>query len=204
MTYLATFFTCIFANSVLLQGKGANSVRDYANIKKYRGLLFFFYVVAAIAIGFIAYGYSLFLANTLPDLIGDNADLNWLKDCFTYIEPVVFVLALAFILGIFYALIQLSPKVANDLKPESLSILLNTSLFAIALSIVTLASGTDDFLLILVNIFGLPAGYLLSFLVFEPILDRIQASNAPKGFKGAPLMLICMAGMCLCFASLAF
>ena len=202
MTYLATFFTCLFANNVLLQGKGVNFVSDASKTKKGKALLFFFYLLAAVIVGFVAYGYSMFL-QWLPGKISGNENLAWLTSAASYIEPVVFVLTLAIVLGIFFALIQLSPKLKEEIKPESLGLLLNTSLFAIALSILALAS-SHDILLIVVNVFGLPAGYLLSAIIFEPVLERIQASNASKGFKGAPLMLVTMAGMCLCFASLAF
>ncbi len=203
MSYLATFFTCLFANSLLLEGKGVNAVTDYAKTKKGKAILFLFYLIAAVIMGFVAYGYT-YLIDAVPGWVEGKESLTWLSDTVTYCEPVVFVLAMAIILGIFYALVQLSPKMKDEIKPESFNLLLNTSLFAIALSILSLAGGTDDFKLLLVNIFGLPAGYLLSFLVFEPILDRIKASNASKGFKGVPLMLVTMAGMCLCFASLAF
>ncbi len=203
MSYLATFFTCLFANSILLQGKGVNAVSDYAKTKKGKGLLFLFYLIAAVVIGFVAYGYT-YLIDAVPGWIEGKEGWEWLNSAVTYVQPVIFVLAMAILLGIFYALVQLSPKLKEEIKPESFNLLLNTSLFAIALSILAFAGGNDDFTLLIVNIFGLPAGYLLSFLIFEPILDRIQASNASKGFKGVPLMLVTMAGMCLCFASLAF
>lgn len=204
MAYLTTFFTSIFANSVLLDGQGINTVSDFAKIRSKRKFwIFVFYLIAAVAMGFVAFGYSK-LTKWLPGVLPEGDNWTWVSPVVEYCQPIILVLAMAILLGLFFLIVHLSPKMREDIKPEQLSVLLNTSIYAIALSIITLTSRSSDFLLILVNICGLPLGYLLSFVLFEPILDRIKASNAPKGFKGIPLMLVTMAGMCLCFASLTF
>ena len=59
MAYLTTFFTSIFANSVLLDGQGINTVSDFAKIRSKRKFwIFVFYLIAAVAMGFVAFGYS--------------------------------------------------------------------------------------------------------------------------------------------------
>ena len=179
MAYLTTFFTSIFANSVLLDGQGINTVSDFAKIRSKRKFwIFVFYLIAAVAMGFVAFGYSK-LTKWLPGVLPEGDNWTWVSPVVEYCQPIILVLAMAILLGLFFLIVHLSPKMREDIKPEQLSVLLNTSIY-------------------------LPVGYLLSFVLFEPILDRIKASNAPKGFKGIPLMLVTMAGMCLCFASLTF
>lgn len=189
MQYLTTFFVSLFANNLILTGKGLNTVEDFHGIKKAKFLSVIFYFLAAIVLAVTAYVYNLVLA--------DHQSL-------AYFEPLAFVLVMAVLAGIFYALLCISPKLREEYKPEWISFFLNTSLFTVAYSILALVGSSDDMLLLVVNAVGLPLGYILSFVVFEPIIERIRISNAMKGFKTAPLVLITMAGMALCFASLSF
>lgn len=189
MEYLTTFFVSLFAGNLVLTGRGASLVSQYSEAKRYRPLLLLFYVIAGLAIGASAYGLNLLL------------DLHPVMQ---YVQPLFFVLILAILVAVFYALICLSPKMKENLRPEWLGILLNTSLFAVAMSVLSLVGTTSDIWAIVASACGLPLGYVLTIVVFEPIVERIRISNALKGFKTMPLVLITMAGMCLCFASLTF
>lgn len=189
MEYLTAFFVALFAGNLILTGQGASAIDQYRQAKKFRPLLLLFYLISGIAVGASAYGLS-FLENLHPVM--------------QYVAPLFFVLVLALLIALFYALLCLSPKAKEEFQPEWFGLLLNTSLFAIAMSVLTLVGTTDDILLIVSNCCGLPLGYVLTFVVFEPIVERISISNAMRGFKTMPLVLITLAGMCLCFVSLTF
>lgn len=189
MEYLTAFFVALFAGNLILTGQGMHAIDQYHQAKKFRPLLLLFYLIAGIAVSAAAYGFT-FLENLHPAV--------------EYVAPLFFVLVLAVLVAIFYALICLSPKAKAELKPEWFGLLLNTSLFAIAMSVLSLVGTTDDPLLFLSNACGLPLGYVLTFVIFEPIYERISISNAMRGFKGMPLVLLTLSGMCLCFVSLTF
>lgn len=190
MEFLTGFFTSLFANNLFLTGKGVSSlVNTTKDTSKKVGFTLLFYFIAAILLGLVAYG------------------LTYLTDYFADIHYfyVLILVGSLIVISLLYYLITMPFKRAHEaLKEDGLQIILSTATFAIALAIITLVEEQASLYLLLANIIGLPLGYLLSVVVFRPVVDRIAISNAPNGFKGGPLILISSCIIVLAFSALTF
>jgi hypothetical protein len=190
MEFLAGFFTSLFANNLVLSGKGVNLFASFATQKtSHKIILFGFYVIAAVILGLVAYLLAAIAAQN------EAFRINLIPYQILILVGVMVVLTLVFVL--ITKLCHL-----DDLKSDYLNVALNTSLLAIGLIVLSLQKAEPG--LILANIIGLPVGFLLSVFVFEPIADRIEISDAPTAFKGIPLLLISTAALLLACYSLKF
>ena len=189
MEFLATFFgticASIFGSNIVLLGKSDYSfLRMKENKTKKFLFLLCFYLIEAIALGFVAFGVAKLAAKV---------------EMIRYLSIVIFALVIGlFVLGGYI----LTDKVEKfkELKPMLIPALLNSSLLAVALTIFSLSE--PSVALLIGNCLGLPLGYVLSFFVFTPIAVRIEESTAPKGFKTVPLILVSTALFILGFAML--
>lgn len=190
MEFLTGFLTSLFAHNLLLMGKGVNAIVSLnVDGKKSHKYVLVYYFLTALILGFAAYGLS-FAEKVFSDI--------------KYFYILILVGVLVFISLIFYAITIPMKKAHQALKDECIGIILSTATFAVALAILTLTQEQASLPLILANIIGLPLGYVFSILVFRPITERIAISNAPKGFKGGPLILITSCLIVLAFSALSF
>ncbi len=190
MEFLAGFFTSLFVSNLFLAGKGVSTATSLVKKEdKGRVLLLLYYFIAALLLALASYGIS------------------YLEDFFTdisYFYVLILVGVMVLVALLFYLLTIPFQNAHTLFKEEGVRVLLSSAIFAVALSVLTLAGDSPSLSLLLANIVGLPFGYLVSILVFIPIRDRIAISNAPKGFKGEPLILISSCIIILAFAALSF
>ncbi len=190
MTYLIGFFSSLLTNNVVTLGYGISGVSHTSThrVKKFT-LFVIFYLIAGIAMGLSAWGMASFEA-TYPIL--------------QYFEIVIYAVIIAILALIFYGLAS-AFHASKEFKEDILPFVINTSLYGICLFVSSLISnGNSDIIYIIVNSLGLALGYVCTIVVFKPIAERIEASNAGLGFKGIPLILILLAILCLALGSLSF
>ncbi len=190
MEFLTGFLTSLFAHNLLLMGKGVNAIVSLSvDNKKSHKYVIIYYFLSALILGFVAYGLN-FAEQVLSEI--------------KYFYILILVGALVLISILFYVITIPIKKAHQALKDECVAIILSTATFAVGLAVLTLVQEQASLLLILANIIGLPLGYVFSILVFRPITERITISNAPKGFKGGPLILITSCIIVLAFSALSF
>ena len=190
MEFLTCFLTSIFSHNLLLAGKGVNAIVGLSVDEKHsHGFIIFYYFITAIILGFVAYGLT-FLEKVFADI--------------SYFYILILVVTLVVLSLLFYACTIPFKKAHESLKENAVGIIISTATFAVALSVLTAVQEQASIWMILANIIGLPLGYVFSIFVFRPIMERIDISNAPKGFKGGPLILITSCLIVLAFSILAF
>lgn len=189
MEFLAVLFTSIFANNIVIAGKGINDSATFPK-KKYSWILLVLFFLESLILAGMAIGFKA-LVVLLP--------------VFKYLSFFIFVLVMAIITALFYLLVmKVFPEtIRNELKDEFVSVTVNTALLAIAMVIMT-AKDSVSTLNLFAYALGLPLGYIASTYVFSAILERVNGSTAPKGFKGLPLLILSVAGLCLCLGALSF
>jgi Na+-translocating ferredoxin:NAD+ oxidoreductase RnfA subunit len=188
MTILGVLLTSFFANNVALTGYGLKTSKELGSFKgKHSWILFCLYFIEALVLG----GVALLLR-------GKTGVIK-------YLAILIFVLIMAVCTGLFYLLNEKCFKedVRAEMKDNFYLVAINSSLLAIATSLFTFSSEVSNTVAIC-SLFFLPIGYLLSSYVFSALYDRVNTPDAPKGFRGMPLLLLCVAGLCLGITMLSF
>lgn len=182
MTFFSGLISSIFANNLVIAGYSLKANQQAGKRNPYRWVLFLLYFVEALLLSFAALGFRALKAD---------------HPIFNYLSILVFVILDALMTGIFYYLIRplFKDEVKASLGEDYLSLLLNSSLLAIAISILSLAEDAS-FGLILGTMLGLPLGFLLSSYVFTAIEERLEA-NETKTYMRVPLLLLSLAGLAL-------
>ncbi len=190
MEYLIGFFSSLLTNNITAEGYGISGLAHSSkNRWKQFWLYCIFYIIAGVLMGLFAYGLAVFEADH-PRTV--------------YFNIIIYACLIAVLVLIFYG-ISCAAHQSEEFKQDVLPLIVNSSLLGICFYVTGIISeGNSDIVFILVNSLGLACGYVVTQIVFRPIYDRIQASNAGTGFKGIPLILILLAILCLALGALSF
>lgn len=189
MEFLTVFFATILADNLLLAGKG---VRETALMgkKKYSWILALFFFAEALLLG----GVAVIVHRYLKEF-----------EVLKYLSLLIFAFVMVFSTFFFEILVNKAFKeeIRNELKDSFSLITINSALMAIAVSIFA-AAPTVPSLTLLAVVFASPIAYLVFAYIFGALMERFEILSAPKGFKGLPLLLICLAGLTLSLSMLHF
>ena len=185
MEFLATFLTALIANGVINSGIG---IRDAEKIshKKPKWLLLAFFFVESLILGGVSIGLS---------ALGDKFEI------FSDFSVLILVVVMVLITALFLFLKRFLPaKLQEGLSDSLVEIGVNSALLAIAAVVMSASS----WLVSLATMIALPFAYAAMVYAIEPLMERISIANAPKGFKGIPLLLLCIACLALCLTQIKF
>lgn len=188
MEFLVTLFSSLFANNIVLAGHGLRDAGTFHKRSKSWILIILFFV-ESIILSLCSLGFR---------------ELVKLSPLFKYLSILFFVLISIGCDMLFYLIMSKinKGKFKEEMINEGLSVAINSALLDISLSILLL---TDVSILSTFGaILGLPLGFIGSTYVCGAILNRVNTSDQPKGFKGLPLLLISIAGLALAMSSLVF
>lgn len=189
MEFVTLFFASLFANNLLLAGKGVRQTALFQS-KKHGWVLALFFFIEAMALAVVALFIRRFVA-----------ELEVLK----YLSILIFAFVMAIFTFIFDLMVNhvFKDEIREDLKDHFATVSINSALMAIAFTVFTIAANTS-WLSILGIVLGLPLGYLVFNYICGALMERFEISSAPKGFKGIPLLLICLSGLALSLSMLHF
>lgn len=189
MEFFGILLTSLFANNLAFTGHAVKQSLELGqNKSKYKWVLFVLFFVESILLGIFAY--------LMRDVVADS--VMW-----KYLSIFLYVVFLGILDGVFYLISHKFPVAVQDgIKDSFLEIGLNSALMALAATLVSLTD--TNFGWAFVTMLFLPLGYIASSYIFAALYERIELSNAPKGFKGMPLVLLSIAGLALGLTMLSF
>ena len=191
MTFFAALFTAVFANNVILVGHGLKDSYDLIRIKtKKPWLLLAVYFLEALILGGFAFLWAALAKN----------NVLW-----KYLSLLFNILIMALLLtGFYHCMKKFLPDFATEIRNKIPEVMINTSLITVCIEVLELVLNGSSTALVFGSILGYPLGFLLSTFVFRAVMERIEVSNAPKGFRTMPLLLLVTAGLCLSMTMLSF
>ncbi len=189
MEFVTVFFASLFANNLLLAGKGVRQSALFGK-KKHGWVLSLFFFVESITLAIVAFLLRKFTAQF---------------EIIKYLSILIFAFVMAICTFFFDLLINhtFKDEIRESLKDHFATTTINSALMAIAFTIFMVAPETSPMTLIAITL-GAPIGYLVFNCICGALMERLEVTTAPKGFKGIPLLLICLSGLALSLSMLHF
>jgi len=187
-TFFAAALTSLFANNLVALGYGIKEGKDFsAKPAKGSWVLLVFFFLEAVVLALVSYTLAPYCQEGL------------MKSMTT----LIFVALMVLLCALFLLFSRFFPaEIQQTVKDSLLELGLNSALMAVAVVFLTLKRSSPA--LLFGTLLFLPVGYLLSTYVLKALMERIELSDAPKGFKGMPLLLLTLSGLALAVTMLSF
>lgn len=147
-----------------------------------------------LAVIFVIFGSSVLTWSVYEFILDTELNLQ-------YMDLLVFIL----IIAAFVQFVEMFIKKASPALYKSLGIylpLITTNCVVLFVALENIAQGFN-FTQMLVYSLAVPTGFMMILVIFSSIRERLESSETPKAFAGAPIALITLAIMSLAFSGLA-
>lgn len=147
-----------------------------------------------LAVIFVIFGSSVLTWSVYEFILDTELNLQ-------YMDLLVFIL----IIAAFVQFVEMFIKKASPALYKSLGIylpLITTNCVVLFVALENIAQGFN-FAQMLVYSLAVPTGFMMILVIFSSIRERLESSETPKAFAGAPIALITLAIMSLAFSGLA-
>lgn len=147
-----------------------------------------------LAVIFVIFGSSVLTWSVYEFILDTELNLQ-------YMDLLVFIL----IIAAFVQFVEMFIKKASPALYKSLGIylpLITTNCVVLFVALENIAQGYN-FAQMLVYSLAVPTGFMMILVIFSSIRERLESSETPKAFAGAPIALITLAIMSLAFSGLA-